>query len=500
VSFDNPETVLHALETAFGRRSVLVAGDLMLDRYLWGDVGRISPEAPVPVVRLTRRTENAGGAANVALNLAGLGCKVRVIGFIGRDDAGRALIELLKKSDIDTSGIIETAGRPTITKTRVIGLRQQLARIDEEESGPPSEGDAARLLTAARMALASGPTAAVLSDYAKGALSVRFCREIIADARRRGLPVLIDPKGRDFDKYAGATTVTPNQSELAAALGEAPEKIDALLAGGARLRERLGLDFLTFTRGEHGITILEKSGAVSHFPAVAREVFDVSGAGDTVIAALAAGLAAGLALHDAVRLADQAAGIVVGKVGTVPINRAELLDAVMGRSLLPASNKIVDRAELAQWVAAWRERGEKVVFTNGCFDILHAGHVAMLERARQEGGRLVVGLNTDESVRRLKGPGRPINHEQDRAAVLAGLACVDAVAFFDEDTPLELIKAVRPDVLAKGADYTEATVVGAAEVKSWGGRVALVPLTDGKSTSKTIEKIRSADRAGPDKT
>ncbi len=490
--FGSFEAVRSAIARGFGGGRVLVVGDLMLDVYLWGDVARISPEAPVPIVRLVRRSEVAGGAGNVILNLTGLGLEAVAAGFVGDDEAGGRLRRLLAAEGTDLGGLVSWAGRPTITKTRVIGGHQQMLRLDEEAPTPPSEAEVARLRDAALGLIDDATRAVVLSDYAKGALPEAVCRDVIDAARRRGVPVLVDPKGRDFRKYAGATTLTPNRQEMEVAAG-----VDGnaeMLAAGRELARALGLDYLVVTLGDKGIRLFDDRGA-HDFPALAREVFDVSGAGDSVIATLTAGLVAGLDLDDALRLANVAAGVVVGKVGTTPIRAAELLDAVRAENVAESFEKLCDAGELARRVAAWRSRGERVVFTNGCFDLLHVGHVTLLARARREGDRLVVGLNSDRSVRALKGPSRPVVTEEDRARVLAGLSSVDAVALFDEETPLRLIELLGPDILVKGGDYTEEGVVGGDVVKARGGRVVLVPLVEGRSTTGMI--ARGAAGGGP---
>jgi D-beta-D-heptose 7-phosphate kinase/D-beta-D-heptose 1-phosphate adenosyltransferase len=481
------ETIRRTVEQRFGEARVLVVGDLMLDVYLRGDVARISPEAPVPVVQLSRRSETPGGAGNVLLNLAALGLRVTAAGIVGDDDAGRRLRSLLAEAGVETGPVVALAGRPTVTKTRVIGGHQQMIRIDEETSEPVPEADLDRLLGAGW----GGPrleelvAAVVLSDYAKGTLPERVCQALIAVARRRGVPVLVDPKGRDFGKYAGATALTPNLHELELAIGRGPLAEPALHDAAQRLRRELGLDFLVVTRGEKGLSLFDEGGA-SDFPAVAREVFDVSGAGDTIIATLTAGLVAGLDRDEALKLANLAAGIVVGKVGTTPVQRDDLLGALAADTFGVPSSKVCALATLVERVAGWRDCGERIVFTNGCFDLLHVGHVTLLARARAEGDRLIVGLNTDRSVRSLKGEGRPVIHQEDRAQVLAGLSSVDAVVLFDEPTPQSLIETLRPDVLVKGADYTEAQVAGAEAIKSWGGKVVLVPLLEGRSTTRIL--------------
>jgi D-beta-D-heptose 7-phosphate kinase/D-beta-D-heptose 1-phosphate adenosyltransferase len=364
-----------------------------------------------------------------------------------------------------------------------------MIRIDEERTTPVTGSDVERLLAAAAVRLTLAD-ALVLSDYAQGVLTGDLCRALIEAARARGLPVLVDPKGKDFDRYAGATLVTPNRTELALATGVPADDLDALLAAGSAMREKLSLGLIMLTVSEQGMVLIEPDGN-RQIPAVAREVFDVSGAGDTVIATFAAGLAAGLGHLDTAHLANLAAGVVIGKVGTTPIAKKDLLRAIEGEAALEQAAKIRGPTEAQAQVRHWQANGERVVFTNGCFDLLHVGHVTYLERARRYGHRLVVGLNTDASARRLKGPERPLIGQDDRARVLAALAAVDAVVLFDQDTPQALIEALRLDVLAKGADYREDQVVGAGEVKSWGGRVVLVPLVENRSTTGIIERMNS---------
>lgn len=466
----------------------LVVGDLMLDRYHIGKVERISPEAPVPVVLLKETVARAGGAANVAANLAALGIPVRIAGCVGEDAEAKQLRDLLEAVNIDTSAVCASPRRPTICKTRILGGHQQIIRLDQEDASPLDVSEQESLWQGCEEALAQGPAVIILSDYAKGVLTPAFCQRLLALARRMNIPVLVDPKGRDYAKYQGATALTPNKREAAEACGLTADNDTTLLQQAEKLRLALGLAFLAITRGEEGISVLDASGQ-AHFPATARQVFDVSGAGDTVIATLAAGLMHGLDHHASLMLANIAAGIVVGKVGTIPVNRQELLHELAARQTQQQADKICTLAELTDRVAGWRSLGQTLVFTNGCFDLLHAGHVTYLEAARKLGDKLVLGLNTDRSVRALKGDTRPVIHEQDRARVLAALEAVDAVILFDEDTPLNLIAAVRPDVLVKGNDYREDEVVGGQEVKSWGGKVALVEIVPGRSTSGILQKI-----------
>ncbi len=465
----------------------LVVGDLMLDRYLWGKVERVSPEAPVPVVLLDKENSRPGGAANVAANLAGLGLPCRLLGCVGEDDAGKQLVAAVAESGVETGAIVCLPQRPTITKTRIVGGHQQILRVDRESAAPFSADELQRLEAAVRQAMSGAPAIVILSDYAKGVLHPEICQLAISLAKAAHIPVLVDPKGRDYSKYRGATTLTPNRRETSEACGGIAD-IDALLDAADALRQALELEFFAVTRSEEGISLIEQDRRM-HIPAMARQVFDVSGAGDTVIATLAAGMVAGLNHYDALHLANLAAGVVVGQVGTVPISRDELLAELAVEDVQEQADKVCDLARLQARVAGWRAGGQRVVFTNGCFDLLHAGHVTYLEAARKLGDRLIVGLNTDRSVSALKGPTRPVIHEQDRARVMAALEAVDVVILFDEDTPLTLIQAVKPDVLVKGDDYTEEQVVGGVEVKSWGGKVALVPIVPGRSTSNIIGKI-----------
>jgi D-beta-D-heptose 7-phosphate kinase / D-beta-D-heptose 1-phosphate adenosyltransferase len=467
---------------------ILVIGDVMLDRYLMGSVNRISPEAPVPVVLLKESEDRAGGAANVAANLSGLGLRTQIIGCIGDDATGATLKQIIANSGVDTELVMHSKQRPTISKTRVMSGNQQIVRIDDESTLAFTLEENQQLLNHVANALSSKPAMVILSDYAKGLLSDASCQAIIQQCKQLGIPVIADPKGRDYRKYQGANALTPNKKETAEACGVAVHETEALLQAAKQLKEQLGLDFLAVTRGEEGISFIDAQ-HIEHIPATAKKVFDVSGAGDTVIATLAAGMVHGLTPHDALQLANIAAAIVVGKVGTVPVTQAELLKALVNEDGQSQADKICDKAQLVALVKQWKENHQKIVFTNGCFDLLHAGHVTYLEAAKKTGDKLILGLNTDRSVSALKGPSRPVIHEQDRARVLAALAAVDAVILFDEDTPLQLIDAIRPDIIVKGDDYTEDQVVGGTEVKSWGGSVKLIPLVQGRSTSNIIKKL-----------
>lgn len=478
-------------ERKIGAGKVLVIGDVMLDRYVWGEVKRISPEAPVQIVRVRDRSEVLGGAGNVAANLAGLKCPVFLVGIRGTDMAGERLCELLEKSGIE-SGLIADPLRPTITKTRIMAQGQQLLRLDEEEIEAPLEVvlDSVSCMIEKIMPECR---AVVLSDYGKGLLtSGQFVRKVIGASRQRGIPVLVDPKGTDWERYQGATCITPNMAEFEAVAGPCTEPGRDVFEKEARaVLRRYGAEWLLVTRGPLGMSLF---GGADHLAitARAREVYDVSGAGDTVIATLAAGVASGLSYADSAFLANMAAGIVVGKLGTQPVGRSELESAA--RLSGPNANglslsKVCSLEAAALQIKSWRASGTKIVFTNGCFDLLHPGHIQLLQLAKDLGERLIVGLNADVSVRRLKGQGRPILSERDRAALLTSLACVDMVVIFEEDTPLRLIGSLRPDILVKGADYRLEEVVGRDVVEQYGGKVVLVPIAEGFSTTGIVNKI-----------
>lgn len=462
----------------FARARVLVAGDLMLDRYWTGVTRRISPEAPVPVVQVEGIEDRPGGAANVALNLAMLGARVTLAGVTGDDEAAEILHRRLSEQGIVTR-FERRAGVPTITKLRVLSHHQQLIRLDFERSLAPQGPDPLPGLVAPALAEVD---LLVLSDYAKGTLADP--QRLIRMARAQGKPVLIDPKGRDFSRYRGATLLTPNRAELEEVVDQCPD--DAVLIERAeRLRAELGLEALLVTLGEQGMRLVRAGAPALHLPTRAREVFDVTGAGDTVIATLAGALAAGTDLTTACALANCAAGLVVGKLGTAGVSASELMRAYRGGE----RGAILDRAALIAAARAARAAGERLVMTNGCFDILHDGHVAYLQQAKRLGDRLIVAVNDDDSVRRLKGEGRPINGVEQRMAVLAGLASVDWVCPFSEDTPEALIRAVGPDVLVKGGDYRPGQIAGAEAVLARGGEVRVLDLVPGRSTSRIIDAI-----------
>ena len=464
----------------FEKARVLVVGDVMLDRYWSGPTGRISPEAPVPVVKVEHNEERPGGAANVALNVAALGAGSLLLGLTGQDEAAAALSEKLTSVGVK-SDFVAVANFPTITKLRILSRNQQLLRLDFEEGFHAVDPEP---LLAKMRALLPEVDVVILSDYGKGALA--SVRQMIAMARAAKIPVLVDPKGTDFEKYRGATLLTPNMSEFEAVVGKVRDEQE-LVKKGLALIERFELEALLVTRSEHGMTLLRANQDELHLPAQAHEVFDVTGAGDTVIGTLATALAAGKSLDESCALANTAAGIVVGKLGTSTVSPIELANAVYGDN--ESGFGVVTEQQLKFAVDAARRRGERVVMTNGCFDILHAGHVSYLQNARKLGDRLIVAVNDDASVSRLKGPGRPVNPVDRRMAVLAGLGAVDWVVPFSEDTPRRVIAEVLPDLLVKGGDYQPHEIAGYEEVTANGGQVLVLNFEDGCSTSGIIRTI-----------
>ena len=464
----------------FSSTRVVVAGDVMLDRYLFGSTGRISPEAPVPVVHVQQSDNRPGGAGNVAVNLAALGVTTSLVGVVGKDEAARSLATILGERGI-ACAFAEAADRPTITKTRVQSRGQQLIRLDEEKAAA-MPGDAVASALAGTLA---GAGAVILSDYGKGALA--DVQAMIQACRDAGVPVLVDPKGSDFDKYRGASLITPNQSEFEAVAGVATSDED-LVARARAMMETLDLDALLVTRSEKGMLLVERGGEPLFLSTQAREVYDVTGAGDTVIASLAAAVASGQSLASAAALANLAAGLVVRKIGVATVTPGELSAALHQRG--QGGRGLVDLDTLLALVAESHDRKERVIMTNGCFDVLHAGHVAYLEEAKSLGDRLIVAVNDDDSVRRLKGESRPVNALEDRMLVLAGLAAVDWVVPFSEDTPAHLIEAVLPDVLVKGGDYKPEDIAGAREVLQNGGEVRVLAFRDGHSSSRIIDRLR----------
>lgn len=480
---------ISALLSRLPQARVVCVGDLMLDRYIEGRVNRLSPEAPIPVLEVQREQAMLGGVGNVLRNLVALGVTAELVAAIGVDRAGRELAALLAQEPHLTPRLVSIPGRQTSVKTRFLAGNQQLLRADRETTDAIADADSRSLLADAAAALKQVPDAPlVLSDYGKGVIDDALAAALIDLARAAHRPVVVDPKGRDYGKYRGATLLTPNRLELALATGMPTETDDEVVAACGKLMAAHGIAAVLATRSERGMTLVEGD-AVHHLPARAREVFDVSGAGDTVVAIVAASIAAGAPLALAAKLANLGAGVVVGKVGTAVAHPAEILSALHESEFMDADAKVVTRQTMAERAQTWRRRGWRVGFTNGCFDLLHPGHVSLLQQARSACDRLVVGLNSDASVKRLKGAERPIQSETSRAAVLASLASVDLVVIFGEDDPLKLIDALRPDVLVKGADYSLSQVVGADEVQSWGGKVVLADILSGHSTSDTIRRM-----------
>lgn len=488
------------LVDAIAGQPVLCIGDIMLDEFVYGQVDRISPEAPIPVLAVKRRVFSPGGSGNVAYNLSGLGCIVHVAAVTGNDNARTQLLELLGEKGVDTQAVLVDDTRPTTRKTRFVVGPQQLLRADDEKSGPLAAPLAAALAKAV-IAKLDTVKAVILSDYGKGVLDNALISAVIAAANKKGVPVLVDPKGSDYTRYKGADVVTPNRKELSEATRGAATQTDADIESAAAMLISGGIKAVLATRSADGMSVVAADGTL-HLTTKAREVYDVSGAGDTVIATTAAALAAGASLFDAARLANIAGGLVVEKIGTAPIYAKDLRRAVADATHMAASH-VTTFAPVLGWQAAkeqverWRTAGYKIGFTNGCYDLLHQGHVMMLDKCSHECDRLVVAVNTDASVKRLKGETRPVNNQNARASVIASLSSVDLVVLFGDsadeaDTPRKLIAMLEPDVLMKGADYTAETVVGHEIVTGYGGRVALIPLEDGFSTTGTIKKMTAA--------
>ena len=473
---------------------IAVIGDVMLDRYFYGEVKRISPEAPVPVNKVTRITSVLGGAANVAANLAHLECKVYVGGVTGDDENRRLLEKMMAEAGIDYSGLIKSAQRATITKMRILGAKQQMLRLDFEEVGDLFEDETERLSVWLLELIENGLDGIAISDYAKGVCSHNFLQWVIKIAGQHNIPVLVDPKGADWAKYSGCTFITPNLKEMCEAAHETvPNEDESVLRLARAAAKTFHINNVVVTRSEKGMTLAGQNELTINAPATALDVFDVSGAGDTVAATLLAGAAGGLDLNDAVYMANRAAGIVVGKVGTYPVHRNELLKDLLAEQRRDGYGyRTLSWQEIESLANTWRACGEKIVFTNGCFDILHVGHVSYLEQAARLGKHLIVGLNTDASVKRLKGETRPLNHELDRARVLAALSCVDAVVLFGENTPTELIKRIRPDILVKGGDYKPEEVAG----REYAGEVQIIKFEDGYSTTGLLEKVAQLVKEG----
>ena len=483
------ETVLDQ----FGRKRVLVVGDIMLDRFVYGHVSRISPEAPAPVIETAGPVEVVGGSGNVVRNVVSLGAACEVVAVIGRDEAAQSVRNHLNDIKVSTDGLIEVEGRVTTVKTRFVAYlhNTHLLRADTEETTPVGQKVEDAIIAAVQNRI-SAVDVVILSDYAKGVLTPRVVAAMIAAARRARKPIVVDPKGLDYARYRGATALTPNVGELAQALGR-PVKNDeaAVRAAAQALAEQAECESVLVTRGERGMLIVSRDDEAASFDATARRVVDVSGAGDTVVASFALAIVSDAGSRNGARLANVAAGVVVGKKGTSQVTANELRDLLLSRPHFELREKIKDVEAVADCVAAWRRDGLTVGFTNGCFDLIHPGHVQLLCEARSRCDRLIVGLNSDASVKRLKGATRPVQPEAARSIVLAGLAFVDAVVLFADDTPIELITRIRPDILVKGADYRIDQVVGHQFVESYGGRVALVDLLPDSSTTLIIDRLKA---------
>lgn len=466
--------------------SVLVIGDVMLDEYVYGSIDRISPEAPVGILRWSSQRFSLGGAANVGNNLAQLGCKVFLAGVVGRDHAAEQLLELAKQSRMHTDGLV-VEDRPTTLKTRVIGHGQQVLRIDKETRSELDERSAARLLdfVRKRLPLVDG---VVLSDYGKGVLAPGLCKSLIQMASAAGRAVVVDPKGDDFAKYRGALLLTPNKAELGRATQLPVRNEDEIRAAIACLFSKTECEAILVTRSEEGMSLFAKTGRESHIQTEARDVFDITGAGDTVISMIARVFFAGHDLETAARLANVAAGIKVGKLGAAAVSLDEISAWIRQREN-QGRRKLVELSQAKQLVSLARSQGRKVVFTNGCFDLLHAGHVQLLQKAKALGHVLVVAINDDASVRQIKGDGRPLISVLDRARIIAALEAVDHVVTFSDLTPLRLIEELMPDVLVKGGNYSLEEVIGRKEVEKYGGRVELIPTIDTQSSSQIIKEI-----------
>lgn len=477
----------------FGEKSILVLGDLMIDRYFFGQVKRISPEAPVPVFLKKSEQFVLGGAANVVANLIAAGQRVFVSSVVGNDSYGNMLQEKLRIIGVDCQGLVWSDARPTSIKTRLLAQNhQQLIRVDEEVTDPISGETVEKLLNNIKMIL-DRVDAIILSDYLKGVLTEEVCQSVIAMANSRNIPVFVDVKDKKAEKYKDATLVKPNRNELEAITGMAVKTDNDILVAASSLRQMCGCKYVLATLGGKGM-LLVGDGIEKWIPCVEHEVFDVSGAGDTVISYLTAASANGARIEEAAQLANIAAGIKVTKLGTAPVSKEELMEELGSntkgiKQIYALPQKCVSVDEVLKKLE--NKKGKKVVFTNGCFDILHAGHVGYLNEAAKCGDILVVGLNSDASVKRLKGESRPVNNQADRASVLCALECVDYVVIFEEDTPYDLIKAIKPDVLAKGADYKKEEIAGYDIVEANGGEVALIPLLDDHSTSGIIQRINN---------
>jgi D-beta-D-heptose 7-phosphate kinase / D-beta-D-heptose 1-phosphate adenosyltransferase len=479
---------LFRILNGFHAARVLVLGDVMLDRFVYGSVERISPEAPIPVVNVERVMDMPGGAANVARNIAAMGARVILLGAVGEDVWAQDLRTQLKLSPTIDAQLIGDSSRPTTVKTRYVADGQQVMRADRESRLALPAAVEQAMLDRYSVALRD-VSVVVLSDYAKGVLSDSVARAAIDIARKTGKTIIVDPKAKDFAKYRGATILTPNRLELQQACGQECVTDEQVVNGARGIVDQKICDAMIVTRGKYGMSVIQSDGLSAHLPTAARQVFDVSGAGDTAVAAISLSIAADAGVDEAAALANIAAGIVVGKRGTATVNTGEIIAALNPFDGRTDPQKIFALDSVLQLARSWREQGLKIAFANGCFDLVHPGHVSLLEQARRSADRLIVGLNADLSIRRLKGPNRPVQSEVARATVLASMKSVDAVVIFAEDTPINLIETLEPDVLVKGADYTLDKVVGADFVIRRGGKVVLAELLTGHSTTDTVKRV-----------
>ena len=484
----NDSTKLLQLIDRLDKVNILCLGDVMLDKFVYGDVSRISPEAPVPVCRVIDEASMLGGAGNVARNLAEVGVSVDFVSVVGNDEAADQVLSLVQGINQIRPKLIREPGRQTTIKERYFGGSQQLMRLDREDCKDISNDTKENIIDYVRKTIATAD-ALILSDYGKGVLTPESLQELISIAKNYNCPVIVDPKGGDYQRYRGATVITPNLRELSESSKRGIVDNTTLVDAARFIAMEYGIENILVTRSAEGMTLVSDK-SIDHLPAEAREIFDVSGAGDTVVAILAAVLAAGGGLLMASRLSNIAAGIAVGKTGTAVVSATELVESLQSQDSLHLSNlKILSLEDAKKKVEFWRSQSDKIGFTNGCFDLIHPGHLALLAESRFICDRLIVGLNSDSSVKQIKGESRPIQNEESRASVLASLASVDMVVVFSEETPIELIKALRPDFLSKGADYLLENVVGADLVQSYGGQVLLVDIEEGHSTTGTIERL-----------
>lgn len=490
---------LNGLVEKFSNSRILLVGDIMLDSFVYGGVSRISPEGPIPVLSVTREDTMLGGAGNVFANLRALGCQVDVVAALGQDSAGREIMDCVEDMSSSIDGLFIEEGRPTILKTRYLSQNQQLLRVDREHATPVSKNTQDNILNHVSKVIGKAQVL-ILSDYGKGTLTPSLIKNLIALAKKNKIPVIVDPKGNDFSIYKGATIVTPNKKELVLATNGAPVQTDKdIEQTSAVLMKQTGIENIIVTRSEDGISVIPKKGKITHFKTKAQEVYDVSGAGDTVVSALAAVISSGGSLEQAAQIANIAAGLVVAKVGTAVIRASEILSVLDKDNNVFVQNRIAtitDRESAKELIRKWQAQGLKVGFTNGCFDILHYGHVNYLNQAREKCDRLVLGLNHDKSVKILKGEDRPINDEMARATVIGALASVDMVVFFgaeeegQDNTPSELVGILKPDILMKGGDYTVDQLPEGQVVLSYGGKVEIMPLYEGYSTTNIINKSK----------